>query len=162
MKFSLKKGLVYGFVIAAVVIALSACGGGNASESSTQSSQSEDQPIVETSEQEIPQPTDVAYPTKPPESTDTPLPPTNAPIPPTVTPEPIRAASSLEELGSFIGVQAQQNLIAADSESQIFQISPQDDGSLVAFVVDEKEEAFDGIALSFAMAIYSSRRLENA
>jgi hypothetical protein len=81
--------------------------------------------------------------------------PTPTSVPPTATPVPITTASSLEELGVFIGTQAQQNLNSAGSEAQILQVATQDDGSLLAFVVDEKAEAFDGIALSLAAALYA-------
>lgn len=89
--------------------------------------------------------------------TPTPAPPTPTATPSTATSAPITPASSLQELGTFIGEGANVFLADAGSDAVTFQVAPQKDGSLMAFVVDEKGEAFDSIGLSFAMAIYLYR-----
>ena len=104
-----------------------------------------------TSTQQKPAPTvTTAQPTQ--------IPPTPTSLPLTATPAPIPTASSVKELGIFIGRTAQSILSGKGSEAEVLQVNPQEDGSLMAFVVDAKAKTLNEIALSFAAAIYLHRK----
>ncbi|MBN1371302.1 MAG: hypothetical protein JW987_05020 [Anaerolineaceae bacterium] len=95
--------------------------------------------------------------------TSTTIPSSTATISPTETPNPtetpvqIPTATSIEELGEAIGLMVQPILANSGSEASVLQVSLQNDGSLLAIVVDDKAEVFDKIALSFAAAIFAFR-----
>jgi hypothetical protein len=109
------------------------------------------QQTVSTSVQQKPVPTaTTAQPTQ--------IPPTFTSVPLTATPAPIPTASSVKELGILIGRTAQSILSGKGSEAEVLEVSPQEDGSLMAFVVDAKAKTLNDIALSFAAAIYLHRK----